>query len=297
MFGGWVVSYKGKKTKKQEEKKRIKEMIVLFVLLSFFLHAVALLTVPYPSKPQMETSFVVDLIGMVDRNLLPAHKGADRPRSTTALWEGSQAQKIRDEVVLKKLAEMGFSEEFKPPLPRVSLFPSGKLDEQEKKMISENSRFYRELGEIVYGKDREKEILAVPEIKTSEAKGGTIPLPEDAEAQRIIASLRETVKEEEAGKKSREATALDIKGPAAGRQITYLPPPLEAKLQVDDECLIKFWIFPDGTVGKIKPLIQRETAAVVAASDRVKKFRFAPLPKDVPQVDQWGVIPAKQVLR
>ena len=271
-------------------------MIILFVLLSFFLRAVALLVVPAPSKPQMETSFAMDLIGMVDRYLLPAHKGAEGPRSATSLWNGSLAQKVRDEVVLPKLAEIGLREECKPPLPRVSLFPPGKLEEQEKKMILENSRFYHELGGIVYGKEREKEILEVPEVKTSEAKGGSIPLPEDAEAQRIIASLREEVKEE-AGKKTRETAALDIKGPAASRKLSYLPPPSETKLRVEGECLLKFWILPDGTVGKIVPLAHGETPAVAVAIDRVKRFRFAPLPKDAPQVEQWGTIPAQSVLR
>jgi hypothetical protein len=139
--------------------------------------------------------------------------------------------------------------------------------------------------------------LAAPEVKTSDVKGGTIPLPEDTEARRIIASLRETAKEEGEGKNAIKAVSLDIKGPAASRRINYLPPPLESKAIVEGECLIKFWIFPDGTVGKAIPLAQGEKQAVVAAIDRVKKFRFAPLPKDVPQVEQWGVIPAQSVLR
>jgi hypothetical protein len=289
-----VVNYK-KKRKKKAERQRIEELIVLFVLLSFFLRVVALSIVSYPSKPQMETSFMVYLIGMVDRYLLPAHKSAERPLADTARWEGSLAQKIRDEVVRPKLSEMGLSEKIKPPLPRASLFPPGELNEQEKKVILENSRFYRELGEVVFGKERE--ILAAPEVKTSDAKGGTIPLPEDTEAQRIIASLREAAKEEGQGKNSGEGVALDIKGPAASRRINYLPPPLESKPIVEGECLIKFWIFPDGTVGKAIPLAQGDTQAVVAAIDRVKKFRFAPLPKDVPQVEQWGIIPAQSVLR
>jgi len=288
------VNYK-KKRKKKAERQRIEELIVLFVLLSFFLRVVALSIVSYPSKPQMETSFMVYLIGMVDRYLLPAHKSAERPLADTARWEGSLAQKIRDEVVRPKLSEMGLSEKIKPPLPRASLFPPGELNEQEKKVILENSRFYRELGEVVFGKERE--ILAAPEVKTSDAKGGTIPLPEDTEAQRIIASLREAAKEEGQGKNSGEGVALDIKGPAASRRINYLPPPLESKPIVEGECLIKFWIFPDGTVGKAIPLAQGDTQAVVAAIDRVKKFRFAPLPKDVPQVEQWGIIPAQSVLR
>ena len=113
----------------------------------------------------------------------------------------------------------------------------------------------------------------------------------------FIASLREAAKEEGQGKNSGEGVALDIKGPAASRRINYLPPPLESKPIVEGECLIKFWIFPDGTVGKAIPLAQGDTQAVVAAIDRVKKFRFAPLPKDVPQVEQWGIIPAQSVLR
>ena len=290
------MNYK-KKRKKKAERQRIEELIVLFVLLSFFLRVVALSIVSYPSKPQMETSFMVYLIGMVDRYLLPAHKSAERPLADTARWEGSLAQKIRDEVVRPKLSEMGLSEKIKPPLPRASLFPPGELNEQEKKVILENSRFYRELGEVVFGKEREREILAAPEVKTSDAKGGTIPLPEDTEAQRIIASLREAAKEEGQGKNSGEGVALDIKGPAASRRINYLPPPLESKPIVEGECLIKFWIFPDGTVGKAIPLAQGDTQAVVAAIDRVKRFRFAPLPKDVPQVEQWGIIPAQSVLR
>ena len=283
-----------RKRNKKAERQRIEELIVLFVLLSFFLRVVALSMVSYPSKPQMETSFMVYLIGMVDRYLMSA--SAERPPAGTARWEGSLAQKIRDEVVLTKLAEMGLSEKIKPPLPRVSLFPPGEPGEQEKKVIVENSRFSRELGEVVFGKERERGILAAPEVKTSDAKGGTTPLPEDTEAQRIIASLREAAQEGQ-GKNAIEAVALDIKGPAASRRITSLPPPLESKLFVEGECPIKFWIFPDGTVGKAIPLAQGDKQAVVAAIDRVKRFRFAPLPKDVPQVEQWGVIPATSVLR
>jgi len=270
-------------------------MILFFVLLSFFLRVAALLVVPDPSKPQMDTSVLSNLIGMVDRYLLPAHKSGERAGNRTDLWEGSLAQKIRDEVVLTKLAEMGLNEELKPPLPRVSLFPPEKLEEQEKRMILEHSRFYRELGEIVYGKGREKAILDAPRAKTSEAVGGTIPLPEDMEAQRIIASLKEAAQEE--GKKSIEAAALDITGPAAGRKVSYLPPPLQTKLTVDGDCPLKFWIFPDGTVGKVIPLIKGGSRAVAAAVDQIKRFRFEPLPKGVPQVEQWGVIPVKSVLR
>jgi hypothetical protein len=286
---------KEKQRKQDAERQRLEELIVLFVLLSFFLRVVALSIVPYPSKSPMETSFMVSVIGMVNRYLSPAH--GERPPTGAIRWEGSLAQKIRDEVVRPKLVEISLSERLKPPLPRVSLFPSGEVDEQEKKVIVDSSRFSRELGEVIFSREREKEILAAPEVKTSDAKGGTIPLPEDTEAQRIIASLREAAKEEGQGKNTITAVSLDIKGPAASRRINYLPPPLESKTIVEGECLIKFWIFPDGTVSKAISLAQGEKQTVVAAIDRIKKFRFAPLPKNVRQVEQWGVIPAQSVLR
>jgi hypothetical protein len=103
--------------------------------------------------------------------------------------------------------------------------------------------------------------------------------------------------EEGAQKKNAEDTALDIRGPAASRKINYIPPPLQPKPSVDGDTLLKFWVFPDGTVGKVVPLITEDTRIYTATINHVKKYRFEPLPKDTPQVETWGVIPVKSVLR
>ncbi|OGP53310.1 MAG: hypothetical protein A2Y65_05010 [Deltaproteobacteria bacterium RBG_13_52_11] len=291
-----MVSYRRRKAKEDRIWVMVKR-IVLLVLLFFFLRLVVLLVVPDPLKPTMDTSIVVSLIGTVDRYLHPVHKSRPGSSRGTDVWEGSLAQKVRDELVLTRLSEMALSEQLKPPLPSVSLFPPGKLDEYEQMRILERSRFYRELEEIVRKGEQEGIFSDVPGPKTSDVKGGTIPLPEDIETERIIASLREAAKEEGEEQKSTEAATVGIRGPAANRKVNYTPHPLEEKVSVEGDSLLKFWILPDGTVGKVILLVKGDAQATEVVINHLKKYRFNPLPADVPQVEMWGTIPVKSVLK
>jgi hypothetical protein len=271
--------------------------IVFLVLLSFFLRVVALLVVPDPSKPTIDTSILIGLIGTVDRYLHFPSQRWQRGVEETDAPEDSPVQRIRDEVVLTRLSEMALSEEPKPPLPRVSLLPPGKLDENEQMRILERSRFYHELEEQVRKGEREKGLSDVPGPKTSDVKDGDIPLPEDREAQRIIATLREEAQEEVKGKKSIKADTVGIKGPAASRTISYIPDPLQVKVSMGGDALLKFWVLPDGTVSRVIPLAEGEDRTTVEALNLLKKYRFDPLPADIPQVKMWGTIPVKSVLK
>jgi hypothetical protein len=256
--------------------------IALFTLPAALLFLVVVLVAPDLFKPTRESSIPVPL----------------KEREGSGIPEDTLVQKIRDEVVFKKLSEMALREESQPPLPRVSLFPTEKPEEQEKMRILKNSRFYHEVEEIIQEQERQQEFFNVPRPQTGDVKGGDIPVPEDVVAKEFIASLKATVQEEEgAQKKNAEDTALDIRGPAASRKINYIPPPLQPKPSVDGDTLLKFWVFPDGTVGKVVPLITEDTRIYTATINHVKKYRFEPLPKDTPQVETWGVIPVKSVLR
>jgi outer membrane biosynthesis protein TonB len=255
---------------------------VPFIILSIFVYLMVVLVVPGLFKPTRESSI----------------QGPLKEREGSGIPEDTLVQKIRDEVVFKRLSEMALREEPQPPLPRVSLFPTEKPEEQEKMRILKNSRFYHEVEEIIQEEERQQEFFNVPRPQIGDVKGGDIPVPEDVVAKEFIASLRATVQEEEgAQKKNAEDTALDIRGPAASRKINYIPPPLQPKPSVDGDILLKFWVFPDGTVGKVVPLIAEDTRVYTAAINHVKQYRFEPLPKDSPQVETWGVIPVKSVLR
>ena len=274
---------------------RIVKGVAFFILLALFLHLMVVVVAPDLSNPMRKAAIPAILLGT--EHLY--REGGQRGAEGIDVLENPVVQKIREEMVLKRLSEMALSEERmpQPPLPRVSLFPTGKLEEDEKMKILQRSRFYHELERIIYGKDYKEVLFNVPRPKTSDVKGGDVPLPEDMEARRIVSSLREEACKESDARESTEAVALDIRGPAAGRRIRSIPPPLQSKLSVAADCLLKFWILPDGTVDEVIPLVQGDRQTIVAAIDQLKQYRFQPLPGDVPQVEQWGVIPAQSVLR
>lgn len=255
------------------------------IILSIFLCLMVVLFVPdILFKPTKESSMP-----------FPLKEGEG-----SGIPENMLVQKIREEVVFKKLSEMALHNESQPPLPKVSLFPIEKLEEQAQMMIVKNSRFYHELEEIIQEEERQQEFFNVPRPQTGDAKGGNIPVPEDVVAKEFIANLRETVQEgkgKNAQKSNAEDAALLIRGPAASRKINYIPPPLQSKSPVEGDTLLKFWVFPDGTVGKVVPLIEEDTRVYTVAINHIKKYRFEPLPKESPQVETWGVIPVKSVLR
>jgi hypothetical protein len=158
----------------------IMKRIVRLILLTVFLYLMVVLVVPNFFGPMKESPTPVFMRGS---------KGS-------GISEDSLVQKIREEVVFKKLSEMALREESQPPRPSVSLLPTEKLKEQEKIMIVKNSRFYHELGEIIQEEERKQEFFDIPRPQAGDVKGEVVPLPEDNVAQQIISSLRETAKRE-----------------------------------------------------------------------------------------------------
>ncbi|UCC66343.1 MAG: hypothetical protein JSW32_05550, partial [Deltaproteobacteria bacterium] len=236
----------------------------------------------------------------VDLYLEPVRKGGIRGAEEMGLWEDTPVQKIRDEVVRMKLSETGSSKDLKPPLPRVSLFPPKKLSDQEKMRILKTSRFYHELEEMMQKEERRGEIYDVPGPMAKNIRGGAVNLPEDVEAKQIIASLKAVEKEKEKVQKPPsllETVKLGIKGPAASRKVIYVPPPPKVKVSVAADVLLKFWVLPNGTVGKVIPLVKGDARVDLAAINHVKRYRFNQLPMGAPQVEMWGVISVRSILK
>ena len=212
--------------------------IFFLILLTVFLYLMVVLVVPNLFGPTKESSMPVYL------------RGSER----SDVSEDSLVQKIREEVVFKRLSEMALREEPQPPRPRVSLLPPERLREQEKMMILKNSRFYHELGEIIHEEKRKQEFLNVPRPQTGDVKGEDVLLPEDDVAQQIIFSLREAAKEKGEARISTKAASLDIRGPAANRKISYIPPPPQSKPSEYGDTLLKFWVFPTVPSGNTQNL-------------------------------------------
>ncbi|MFQ6111734.1 MAG: TonB family protein [Nitrospinota bacterium] len=100
-------------------------------------------------------------------------------------------------------------------------------------------------------------------------------------------------------KKPRQVTepVLVIKGPAASRRVIYKPAFPEVSLGGEGEIALKFWVLPDGTVGRVVPFRKGEARLEAMAIQYLKRWRFSPLPPGTPPREEWGIIPFKFVLR
>jgi len=110
----------------------------------------------------------------------------------------------------------------------------------------------------------------------------------------ITATKKEDMKIKGGGKHS--GPSISITGPLSGRKILakYLPPYPEwaQKQGVSAVVQIRFWVSPNGVV-KRNAFIERTSGSASwdsAAKNALVKWRFAPLPANVIQETQWGII-------
>jgi TonB family protein len=88
-----------------------------------------------------------------------------------------------------------------------------------------------------------------------------------------------------------------IQGPAAKREPLYRPSLPEVQVQAESEITLKFWIRPDGVVSRVLPERKGDTTLEVVAMRYLEGWRFTPLPPHEPQVEQWGTITIRFLLR
>lgn len=161
------------------------EGILLLVLISILLR---LLTLAITTYPERRASPLAELIDSVARLLKP---NRDLPKGEIwqVTWVGSAPQRLREEVILPRLAAVGMQGGPTPPLPQVSLLPPETISEEEMRRIIEASRFYRELKEAVTGQERLGTIVDAPRANARDVKA-TVPIPDDPVEERIIETIR-----------------------------------------------------------------------------------------------------------
>lgn len=81
-----------------------------------------------------------------------------------------------------------------------------------------------------------------------------------------------------------------IHGPVAKREPRFRPLPPKVHVQMESEITLKFWVRPDGVVGRIIPERKGDAALEAAAIRYLERWRFTPLPLHESQVEQWGII-------
>jgi TonB family protein len=88
-----------------------------------------------------------------------------------------------------------------------------------------------------------------------------------------------------------------IQGPVARREPLYRPALPEVQVQAESDITLKFWVRPDGVVSRVLPERKGDAALEVAAMRYLEGWRFTPLPPHESQVEQWGTITIRFLLR
>jgi TonB family protein len=88
-----------------------------------------------------------------------------------------------------------------------------------------------------------------------------------------------------------------IIGPAAERRVIFQPPPPNATVESESELELRFWILPNGAVGRVVPVKKADPRLEALAINYLRNWRFNPLPSEAPQDEQWGIIPFKFRIR
>ena len=214
-------------------------------------------------------------------------------------WEKTKVpleeKRIREEVILKKMKEASADQDWRPFAPE---YPrSRKLDlltEEEKRKILKDSQEFKDMEKELKEYLKKKEDLFHLEPPIPFPKDETNPIQlKDKGTEKVIERLLSKKERPSQEKPLEENLSLGIRGPVATRKIVERPHPPQVKVRMEGEIELTFWVLPDGMVDRIVPTIKGDTELERIAIQYLKEWRFVPLPKDQPQLDEWGVIPIK----
>jgi len=141
---------------------------------------------------------------------------------------------------------------------------------------------------------RQKEDLFTPESPMPSPKGTSeLPARKDKGMEKIVEGLLSSKEKPSPKKPLEENLQLGMKGPLAARKILERPSLPQIRVRVETEIELTFWVLPSGIVDRAIPSVKGDAEMERLAIQYLKQWRFAPLPKDQPQVEEWGMIPIK----
>jgi TonB family protein len=79
--------------------------------------------------------------------------------------------------------------------------------------------------------------------------------------------------------------------------VIFQPPPPSVMVESESEIELRFWILPNGAVGRVVPVKKSDPRLEALAINYLRHWRFTPLPSDTTQDEQWGIIPFKFRIR
>ena len=206
-----------------------------------------------------------------------------------------EEERIREEVILKKMEEASAREDWRtlaPEYPRMKKFEPPKTEEKMKTL--KDSSEFKEMDQELKEYLKKKEDLIYPEAPTPSLKEATDLISrKDKGTEKVIERLLRSKGSSAQEKPLEENLRLGIKGGLVGRKILERSNLPQVKLKVEAEIELTLWVLPDGTVDRVVPSVKGDPELERIAIQYLKQWRFAPLPKDQPQVEQSGTIPIK----
>jgi TonB family protein len=207
-----------------------------------------------------------------------------------------EEKRIREEVILKKMEEASAQQDWRalaPEYPRPKKIEAA-TDEEKMKALRSSPELKELTGELnEYSKKKEDQLLPEPPVP-SVKEASRIPKLKDRAAEKIAERLLLVAKEKPSSERALEENLqLGIKGSLVTRKILERPPPPQVRVKVEAEIEMTVWVLPSGIVDRVIPVLKGDAELERMASQYLKQWRFAPLPRDQAQVEQSGTIPIK----
>lgn len=214
-------------------------------------------------------------------------------------WEKGEIppeeQRIREEVILKKMEEASAKRDWRslaPEYPRPKKLEPASGEEKTKAL--KNSPEFKQMEKELLDYLTKQEDLFKPGPPIPSLKDATgLTRPKDKGAEKIIERLLNTKEKTSQERPLEENLLLGIKGPLAARKILERPNLPRVSLRVEAEIELTLWVLPNGIVDRVLPSVRGDTELERIGIQYLKQWRFVPLPRDQPQVEQWGTIPIK----
>jgi len=206
-----------------------------------------------------------------------------------------EEKRIREEVILKKMGEANAQQDwrsFAPEYPRPKKLQP--LEEKERMKVLRESPEFKELDKELKEYLKKSEDLFHPEPPIPSTKDAIdFTHLKDKGTEKVIERLLSSKERISLEKPLEENLLLGIRGPLATRKILERPNPPQVRVKVEAEIELALYVLPNGIVDRAIPSVKGDTELERIAIQYLKQWRFVPLPRDQPQVEQWGTIPIK----
>lgn len=207
-----------------------------------------------------------------------------------------EEKRIREELILKKMEELNENQDWKDFFPEFPRSPKiENVSEEERLNIFKSSKeFKRMRDELNQFLDKYEENIFERELPSPSAKDIIeLRFLKDKADEKVIESLLSSREKISRDLPLDENIKLGIKGPISSRKILFRPPPPKVNINTEVEIEMAIFVSPNGIVERVIPLTKGDSELEGIAMQYLKQWKFAPLGKDQPQLEQWGTIPLK----